>query len=169
MNAVIIRLLVCIGITVSLVMSVGANEIQTDADKEIAIGAVNHLTVSFVLLREGVGAKSIRSDILSNVDLVSLSSEYQNLYKSLLSFSDKAIRLNEQNESIDKKVPVKGQNKGADLGELVGVATALYSGGTLPAALALLKMTNYLEEARKKFPIKEGYTFDKENVLSENV
>ena len=58
---------------------------------EITIDAYNHLTMSFALLRQGVGPQAIRQDILGNVDHARLSKPVHVLYRELLTLTDQVL------------------------------------------------------------------------------
>jgi tetratricopeptide (TPR) repeat protein len=81
-------------ILLALIGAVASNPARGDEAK-LRRDAYNHLTVSFALLRHGIDAADLRSEILSNVDLSGLPSDVQAHYRGLLSLTDK-VRAAEQ-------------------------------------------------------------------------
>jgi hypothetical protein len=70
--------------------SLPSDPTQMQKNRDEIISAYNHLTLCFALVRNILQVESIRRDILSNVNLASLPTDVQELYKSLLHICDKA-------------------------------------------------------------------------------
>lgn len=115
-----------------------ANASQNDGKNE-TIGAYNHLTLCFALVRNGLQIQSIRRDILGNVKLASLSPELQQLYRSLLQICDKALAQKEKIEQTENLL--KEQREQAQIqenSEMISSLIATYATGNPAALLSLI-------------------------------
>lgn len=114
------------------------NTNQLDGSDEI-IGAYNHLTLCFALVRNGLQIESIRRDILGNVKLASLSPELQQLYRSLLQICDKALA--QQEKVAQAESSLNEQEKQAEMqrdSEMISSLISSYATGSPAALLALI-------------------------------
>ena len=82
--------IVCVGLLL-LAAPLTAAAAPSQHEIETTIDAYNHLTMSFALLRKGVGPEAIRQDILGNVDHARLSQPLQGLYRELLTLTDQVL------------------------------------------------------------------------------
>jgi len=82
--------LICGGFLL-LVASSLATEMPSQHSIDDGIDAYNHLTMSFALLRNGVGPEAIRQEILGNVDYARLSKPVQGLYRELLTLTNRVL------------------------------------------------------------------------------
>ncbi len=78
------------------------------------IGAYNHLTICFALVRNILQVEFVRRNILGNVNLASLPMETQNSYKSLLQICDKALAQKGKIANLESSVEVMAREAEAE-------------------------------------------------------
>lgn len=99
------------------------------------IGALNHLTMCFVLLREGAQPASVKSTLME-VDLAALPPEYLDMYRRFTVLADDVQtnydRIKAQQGVLDQKIEKHEREKSKrQLSALAGAATNAYVTGGL--------------------------------------
>ena len=111
---------------------------------ETTIDAYNHLTMSFALLRKGVGPEAIRQDILGNVDHARLSKPVHVLYRELLTLTDQVLVQQHDRASAAVREHQRQRQQHQQTGELLSVVAALVFPGS--PLLPLVTMVSELGE-----------------------
>jgi len=106
-------------------------QIQKSTDE--IIGAYNHLTLCFALVRNILDVESVRRDILSNVNFASLPIEVQELYKSLLKICDKASSQRQKITHLESSV--EEMKRQADAEQTKQVISVLLSKAVGPGVI----------------------------------
>jgi hypothetical protein len=107
---------------------------------DTTIDAYNHLTMSFALLRQGVGPEAIRQDILGNVDYARLSQPVRGLYRELLTLTDQILAQQQHDRaSAALREHQRQRQQHQQAGELLlNVAAMVLSGSPLPPLVAMV-------------------------------
>ena len=131
-------ILVFLSVSITFGEITPANASQSDNTNE-TVGAYNHLTLSFALVRNGLQIQSIRRDILGNVKLASLSPELQQLYRSLLQICDTALIQQEKVTQVESSLSKqKEQVEMQQNSEMISSLITSYTTGNPAALLALI-------------------------------